>query len=132
MRIIMQNVASATVSKDSQLVSKIDRGVVLYLGFEITDVETCIGRFVKKVKSIIEEGSEILMLSQFTLLARFKGSKPSFHRAAEHTKAKEYFYKAVEEARTVFPGKVQTGIFGEHLEIAQVFEKVNIENLEIT
>ncbi|KAM0679700.1 hypothetical protein GINT2_002109 [Glugoides intestinalis] len=131
MRVIMQKVTSASVSKDSQIVSKINSGVVLYIGFEVNDTIACVYRFIENLKSIIEEKSEILMLSQFTLLAMFKGSKPSFHKAAENATAKEYFYKAIEEARVAFPGRIQTGIFGEHLEIKQVFEKINIERIDV-
>lgn len=37
--------------------------------------------------NVVEMGFQILLVSQFTLYHKLKGTKPDFHEAAEHEKA---------------------------------------------
>ncbi|KAI9881460.1 MAG: D-tyrosyl-tRNA(Tyr) deacylase [Pleopsidium flavum] len=64
----------------------------------------------------------LVKVSQFTLLASTKkGSKPDFHRAAGHEKAKELydlFYSKVQEMYT--PEKVKNGVFQAMMEVGLV------------
>ncbi len=64
----------------------------------------------------------MVKVSQFTLLASTnKGSKPDFHRAADHEKAKELygqFYAKVQEMYT--PEKVKNGVFQAMMEVGLV------------
>jgi len=72
-------------------------------------------------KSIVDVGGEILVVSQFTLMASYKkGNRPSYIGAAGHEKAiplYEYFCKKLSEAL----GKpVGTGVFGADMKVALI------------
>ena len=93
MRGVIQRVKSASVSVDGQIISKIDKGIMLLLGIEVNDDEKDLEYIVKKVsklrifddeegvmnKSLLDYDLEILVVSQFTLYgdAR-KGNRPSY------------------------------------------------------
>lgn len=104
------------------MISEIGEGKVFYIGFERNENPNNIHLFVEELNRMILsndilETDEILILSQFTLLAKFKGLKPSFHNAEDHQIARNLFYRMVEIAKESFPGKIQCGIFGEYLQI---------------
>ncbi len=99
MRIVIQRVSKASVSIGGNIKSAIGKGYMILLGIAEDDTEGDVNWLVKKViglrvfddeagimnKSILEVGGEILVISQFTLLASYKkGNRPSWLRAARH------------------------------------------------
>ena len=86
MRVLVQRSGKASVSVDSEIVGKIDSGLVLLVGFTDGDSIDKIEYLAKKVvnlrifpddqgvmnKSIQDFGGEILSISQFTLYADTK------------------------------------------------------------
>jgi len=72
--------------------------------------------------SIVDTKSEILLVSQFTLYANTKdGNRPSFIDAEEPAKAKElYEYMITKLKETGL--NVQTGSFGDYMEINAVLD----------
>ena len=98
MRGVVQRVKRASVSVDDEVISKIDKGIMLLLGIEANDDEKDLEYIVKKVsklrifddedgimnKSLLDYNLEILVVSQFTLYgdAR-KGNRPSYIRSAK-------------------------------------------------
>jgi D-tyrosyl-tRNA(Tyr) deacylase len=73
----------------------------------------------KMQHSITEVGGEILVVSQFTLLANFsKGNRPSFHDAAKPEQAKPLFDAFVEGLRVQCGSKILTGVFGADMQVS--------------
>merc|ERR1712000_280201 len=70
-----------------------------------------------------ENGLEVLLISQFTLDAFFKGAKPDFHKAMSGEEAENLFNSAVERARQLHPkgpDYIKTGKFGAMMEVSIV------------
>lgn len=126
MRCVVQRVDSAQVTVDGRMVSRIRRGVLVFLGIEKGDgygdadflLEKIINlrifedREGKMNLSLLETSGDILIVSQFTLLADCrKGRRPSFISAEEPEEAKrlyDYFVsKAGEKIKHVGTGEFQ-------------------------
>ena len=127
---IVQKVKNCKVTEGNDLIAEINSGIVVYIGIEIDENEESLLWIVDQISNLVSEKDEILILSQFTLLAKFKGQKPSFHLAESPSKAEMYFNKTVIKIKESFPERVKTGRFGKKLEIFQSFEEANIKVLE--
>ena len=134
MRILVQRSLKSSVSVDGKTIGKIDRGLVLLVGFTYGDSEKEIDYLINKVlhlrifddengvmnKSILDVGGSILSVSQFTLYADTKkGNRPSYVKALDSINAVK-LYKIFNE-RLSKNVKVETGKFGAEM-------KVNITN----
>ena len=99
MRIVIQRVSHASVTINQQVKSSIGMGFLILLGIGKDDTEEDINWLVKKVialrifddemgvmnRSIMDVNGEILVVSQFTLMASYKkGNRPSWIHAARH------------------------------------------------
>lgn len=132
MRIVIQRVKYASVTIDNKVKGKIDKGYLILLGIEESDNQEDIEWLVKKViglrvfddsegimnLSIKDIDGEILVISQFTLMASYKkGNRPSWIRAAKHDISiplYESFCKQIEEKL----GKpISTGSFGADMKV---------------
>ena len=97
MRAVVQRVKSASVTVDSELVSVIGAGVLVFLGVAHDDTTTELEYIANKVanlrifedeegkmnRSLLETGGAALVVSQFTLYGDCrKGRRPSFINAA--------------------------------------------------
>lgn len=133
MKIIVQRVLSASVSVDHKIISEIQKGYLLLVGMGVADTAEDVQKLVSAVLkirifpdaegkmqySIGETGGEILVVSQFTLLANFaKGNRPSFHDAAKPEVAKPLFDTFVEGLRAQLGSKISTGVFGADMEVS--------------
>lgn len=135
MKVVLQRVLSSHVTIEGKIVSEIKKGYTLLLGVEENDTETDVDVLVQKIvnlriandeskkmnKSILDINGEILVVSQFTLVAdTSSGRRPSFLHAAKPEKAKalyEYFVLALKK----FPlKKVANGEFGAYMEVSLV------------
>ena len=134
MRITLQRSGPATVRVNGETTGSIEKGYVLLVGVTHSDTEQDADYLAKKIAelrlwedgegkmnhSILEAGGEILSISQFTLFANVKkGRRPSFTDAARPDQAKplwEYFNRKIAEEGLV----VQTGIFGEMMDVELV------------
>lgn len=134
MRILVQRSLKSSVSVDEKTIGKIDRGLVLLVGFTYGDSEKEIDYLINKVlhlrifddehgvmnKSILDVGGSILSVSQFTLYADTKkGNRPSYVKALDSINAVK-LYKIFNERLSKYV-KVETGKFGAEM-------KVNITN----
>jgi len=133
MKVIVQRVLSASVAVDHKTVSEIKKGYLLLVGIGTGDTNDDVQRLVSMIMkirifpdaegkmqhSISEVGGEILVVSQFTLLANFaKGNRPSFHDAAKPEVAKPLFDALVEGLRTQSELKILTGVFGADMQVS--------------
>lgn len=114
------------VKVDDQVVGQIGSGLLVLLGVAREDTAKDADYLVNKIinlrifadtdgkmnRSLLETGSELLAVSQFTLLADCrKGRRPSFIDAAEPEKATQLFDTFVNGVRN-HGIRVQTGRFG--------------------
>lgn len=69
-------------------------------------------------RNIQDAGGEILVVSQFTLMASYKkGNRPSWIRAARHEHAIPLYEAFTERLSQDLPGRVQTGEFGAEMQV---------------
>lgn len=131
MRAVVQRVKRASVSVDGELISKIDKGIMLLLGIEEHDEEKDLEYILKKVtklrifddeegvmnKSLIDYGLEILVVSQFTLYgdAR-KGNRPSYVRSAKFDDGIILYEKFIEELENLGV-KTARGKYGADMDV---------------
>jgi len=99
MRIVIQRVTKSSVTINGSVKAAIGKGYLILLGVADNDTQEDADWLAKKIiglrifddeagvmnKSILETGGEILVVSQFTLLASYKkGNRPSWLHAAKH------------------------------------------------
>lgn len=132
MRIVIQRVGHASVTIDGNVKSAIGKGYLILLGIGTNDTEEDIEWLIKKViglrvfdddngvmnRSIMDIQGEILVVSQFTLMASYKkGNRPSWIHAAPHeisVPLYEQFCKRIGEA---LGRPVGTGEFGADMKV---------------
>jgi D-tyrosyl-tRNA(Tyr) deacylase len=129
MKAVVQRVTKASVSADSELLGEIGQGLVVLIGIASNDTEKDINYLADKIAqlrifsdsegkfniSALEIGGEMLLISQFTLLADTrKGRRPSFIGAAPPQQAETLFNIFVERMRSTGL-KVATGRFQAHM-----------------
>ena len=69
-------------------------------------------------RNIQDAGGEILVVSQFTLMASYKkGNRPSWIRAARHEHAIPLYEAFTKRLSQDLPGRVQTGEFGADMQV---------------
>lgn len=133
MRLVVQRVKEASVTIDNNVVGKINKGFLIYVGITDTDTELEVEKLAKKISTIrIFEDSEgkmnldikkvegeILVISQFTLYADMKrGNRPSFIKAARPEHAiplYELFILLLRENH-----HVEAGVFGADMKIHSI------------
>ena len=134
MRVVVQRSKYSSVTVDGKIVGQIDNGLVLLVGITKEDTLEDLEYMAKKVlnlrifddsngvmnKSILDSGGEILLISQFTLMAdTSKGNRPSYIGAAKGDVAKPLYEKMLNTLNNHV--KTYGGVFGAEM-------LVNIEN----
>ena len=134
MKAVIQRVLSSELKVGEKIVSKTGKGYVIFLGVKKGDTENVCDYFAKKIpslrifedengkinKSIIDEGGEILLVSQFTLYANAShGNRPDFLDAEVPEKA-EKLYIYLSEKLKAAGITVKLGVFGADMKITQV------------
>lgn len=132
MKVVVQRSLASSVSINNKIVGKIDKGLVLLVGFTEGDNEEIIDKMVKKVinlrifddenevmnKSLLEVNESVLSISQFTLYANTKkGNRPSYIEALNGNLASplyDLFNKKLEEQGVI----VETGVFGADMKVS--------------
>ena len=130
MRVLVQRCDKASVSVDNKIVGKIDKGMMILVGFTDTDTSNNIDYLVDKVlnlriyddesgimnKSILDVGGSILSVSQFTLDADTKkGRRPSYVNALNGEKATLLYDEFNNKLKKQI--HVETGIFGADMKV---------------
>jgi len=131
MKVIVQRCTNAKVTVDDNIVGKIEKGLLLLVGFTQKDDSTNIDYMIDKIlnlrifddengimnKSLIDAKGSILSISQFTLYAdATKGRRPSYINALSGDIA----IKLYEEFNTKIKNSginIETGIFGADMQV---------------
>ncbi|NOV04118.1 D-aminoacyl-tRNA deacylase [Paenibacillus planticolens] len=132
MRVVVQRCKRAEVTVDGTSVGRIDHGLMLLVGITHEDTEQDAVYIADKVSglrifedeagkmnhSVLETGGQILSVSQFTLYGDCrKGKRPNFMSAARPEIAKPLYDKFNELLRAKGL-QVETGSFGEMMDVS--------------
>lgn len=132
MRIVIQRVSHASVAIDGRINGEIQGGLLILLGIENCDTTEDVDWLVKKViglrifndeegvmnRNIRDTDGDILVVSQFTLMASYKkGNRPSWIRAAKHEIAIPLYNEFVEKLRIQTGKPIATGEFGADMKV---------------
>lgn len=130
MKVLVQRCDKASVTVNNEIVGKIDKGMMILVGFTETDTSENIDYMVEKVlnlriyddesgimnKSIIDVGGSILSVSQFTLYADTKkGRRPSYVNALNGEKATLLYDEFNEKLKKQI--HIETGVFGAEMKV---------------
>jgi len=134
-KVVLQRVSSAEVTVDKRSVGAIGTGLVLLVGFKVSDGEIEATWIADKVvglrvfpddkgkmnRSLNDVEGELLVVSQFTLYGDVrKGRRPSFMDAAPPEIAIPLYDKFVALLSERAPGRVETGEFGTVMDVELV------------
>lgn len=132
MKAVIQRVKSGKVVINNQVVGEIDKGLMILLGVKEGDTEREVQFLAKKIAnlrimsdkqgkmnlSVKDVGGEVLVVSQFTLIADTKkGNRPSFVKAARPEFAEGLYFKFIKELKNQGIKKVAGGEFGAMMDV---------------
>lgn len=134
MRVLIQEVKSASVAVENKTIAKIGRGVLLFVGFTEGDDEMTLCKMRDKILklrifpdangktnlSLDAVQGEVLSVSQFTLYGDVKeGNRPSFVNAMKPEEASRLYALWVNLLREKVPS-LQSGRFQATMEVSLV------------
>ena len=135
MRVVIQRVLEASVVVDEKVVGVIGNGLLVLLGIEDADTEEDVIWLSNKITglrlfddaagvmnlSVKDMGGDILLISQFTLLASTKkGNRPSYIKASKPPTAVPLYEQMILALRNDLGKAVQTGIFGADMKVSLI------------
>ena len=135
MRVVIQRVLEASVSISGTVTAAIGPGLLVLLGICEEDGAADIDWLVRKIAAlrvfddaagvmnidVRDAGGEVLVVSQFTLMASTKkGNRPSYIRAARPEVAIPLYERFCAALSAALGKPVPTGTFGADMQIALV------------
>lgn len=135
MRLVIQRVREAQVTVEGQVTGRIGPGLLVLAGFAPTDTPTALTWMSRKLvqlrifsddngqmnRSVQDIGGQVLVVSQFTLLADArKGNRPSYSGAAPPPVAEPLYQQFVALVAAELGQPVPTGIFGADMQVSLV------------
>jgi D-tyrosyl-tRNA(Tyr) deacylase len=135
MRIVIQKVTQASVTINGKVKAAIGKGYLILVGIESADTEEDAAWLVKKIiglrifedengvmnLSINQVGGDIIVVSQFTLMASYKkGNRPSWLRAAPHEISIPLYESFCRQLQEALGKPIGTGEFGAMMQVALV------------
>jgi len=133
MKVLLQRVASASVTVDGKVTGAIERGLLLLTGFGAGDDASKLVPMAQKVAnmrifpndegrfhfSVLEIGGGVLTVPQFTLYAdTSKGRRPEFFSALAPAEATKLFDAFTLEFVKLGVKSVGKGVFGADMKVA--------------
>lgn len=131
MIVVIQRSKKAEVRINGSVKGRIGKGLVVFLGVEKGDDEKDINYLTGKITrlrifeddqgkmnlNVLDSDGEILVVSQFTLLADCrKGNRPSFDKAAPPREARSLYLKFIEKLEE-YGVSISSGEFGEYMDV---------------
>lgn len=135
MRVVIQRVSEASVSVENKIVGKIGVGLMVLLGIEAADTAEDVKWLLNKTlnlrifndedavmnKSLLDLQGELLVISQFTLMASTKkGNRPSYIQAAKHEIAIPLYEEFCKQAEGQMRKSVACGVFGANMQVSLI------------
>ena len=132
MKAVIQRVSYAKVEVDGNPIGSCGHGLLILLGIATGDTEEDLDRMLRKIvklrifedenrkmnKSVQDIDGEMLVVSQFTLLANYKhGNRPDYLGAAAPAEAARLYEMFVEKARS-YVRHVGHGQFGADMQVS--------------
>ena len=132
MRVLIQRVKEASVTVDSEVISLIHNGLLVFVGITDEDNREDILWLTKKIAnirlfndengvmnlSVMEAGGDILAVSQFTLMASTKkGNRPSYIKAAKPEISVPLYEEFCSEMELAVNKPIQRGVFGADMKV---------------
>lgn len=134
MKAVIQRVSSAKVEVDGELIGSCGRGLLVLLGVAVGDTEADLDRLLQKMvklrifedengkmnRSVQDVDGELLVVSQFTLLANYRhGNRPDYMGAAAPAEATKLYELFLEKAKA-YVRHVGHGVFGADMQVSLV------------
>lgn len=135
MRLLIQRVKRASVEIEGVVKGAIAQGLLVFVGVTHEDTEEDLEYLAQKLLKIRlfddengvmnldvgQVGGELLIVSQFTLLASTrKGNRPSYIAAAPEAVSRPMYERFVARMEELTGRKVATGEFGADMQIALI------------
>ena len=135
MKAIIQRVTQASVTVDGEIVGEIGKGYMILFGAAQGDTDADCEKLADKVSklrifsdengktnlSINDVGGDMLIVSQFTLLADCRhGNRPSFIGAGKPDEADRLYELFKAKCSEKISGKVEGGVFGAKMQVSLV------------
>lgn len=132
MRVLIQRVKRASVTIENNVKSLINNGLLIFIGVCDEDNREDIEWLVKKIanirlfddengvmnRSVIDTDGELLVVSQFTLMASTKkGNRPSYIKASKPEFSIPMYEQFCKELETAVNKSIQTGVFGADMKV---------------
>ena len=135
MKLVIQRVKESSVEIDNKIKAEIGKGLLVLIGISQEDNKLDVEWLVNKVlnirifndsdgimnKSIIDIKGEILIISQFTLMALTKkGNRPSYIESASHEIAIPLYNYFIELLQSEIKSRIKTGTFGADMRVSLI------------
>ena len=132
MKVVIQRVKESSVEIDNKIKSEIGKGLLILIGITQDDSKTDVEWLVNKVlnirifndsdgimnKSVVDIQGEILILSQFTLMALTKkGNRPSYIKSASHEIAIPLYDYFIDLLESKIKNGIKSGVFGADMKV---------------
>ena len=126
MKAVLQRVDRASVAVDGKIIGECGKGLMILLGVADGDTEKDAEKLAAKILklrifsdendkmnlSVKDIDGELLVISQFTLLANYAhGNRPDYMNAASPSVAEPLYQYFIEQLRAKLR-KVESGVFG--------------------
>ncbi|MDA1009820.1 MAG: D-aminoacyl-tRNA deacylase, partial [Bacteroidetes bacterium] len=133
MRAVIQRVSEASVSIENKIVSKINFGLLIFLGIEIEDTKEDALWLANKIaqlrifsdsdakmnNSLLDIDGEAIVVSQFTLHAKTKkGNRPSYINSARPEQSIPLYEQFKRDFSAVIGKEIQSGEFGADMKVS--------------
>lgn len=132
MRVTIQRVKRAKCITNKKIVSEIEKGFLVLVGFTHEDTIDIVHKMARKIamlrvfddeagkmnKAIKDVDGEILAISQFTLYADpLSGNRPSFTQSMAKDQANQLYLAFMNILNSEYQIKTLPGSFGEHMDL---------------
>lgn len=132
MNSVIQKVKFAKVTVNDSVISEINDGILILVGFSKHDDDSVIDEYIKKLTSlrllhdsegktnisILDAQIQVMVVPQFTLAANLnKGLRPSFDSALDPQSAQSFYKSLIEKLNQLLGHQVAEGSFGSHMEV---------------
>jgi len=135
MKLVIQRVKESSVEIDNKIKAEIEKGFLVLIGISKEDNKSDVEWLVNKVlnirifddsdgvmnKSIIDIKGEILIISQFTLMALTKkGNRPSYIKSASRKIAIPLYDYFIELLESKIKNGIKSGVFGADMKVSLI------------